>query len=95
MKLMSNMKKLMFVFALTVGMSLSLVSATPRQVTAVQATAAVEVQTVGGMEDGDGCSAAFGVAAGLAVGALSPCSIVCLGGAWYVFWGAAFAGCGS
>jgi len=93
MKLRSNLKKMLLVFALTLGMSLSLVSAKPRQITPVQATPAVEVKTVGG--SADGCDAAFGLAAGLAVGALSPCSILCLGGAWYVFWGAAFAGCGS
>ena len=95
MKLMSKVKKMLLVFALTLGMSLSLVSAKPRHANSqpVQATAAVEVKTVGGSVDG--CDAAFGVAAGLAVGALSPCSILCLGGAWYVFWGAAFAGCGS
>ena len=84
MKLMSNMKKMLLVFALTLGMSLSLVSAKPRQANSqpVQATAVVEVQTVGG--NGDGCGAALGVAAGLAIGALSPCSIICAVGAWYI-----------
>jgi hypothetical protein len=30
------------------------------------------------------CYAALGVAAGLAIGALSPCPILCAVGAWYV-----------
>lgn len=83
MKLMSNVKKMLLVFALTLGMSLSLVSAKPHQVTPVQATAVVEVQTVGG--ESGGCDAALGLGAGLAVAAvLSPCSILCAVGAWYI-----------
>ncbi|HEV8486993.1 MAG TPA: hypothetical protein VGV87_25840 [Blastocatellia bacterium] len=82
MKLRSNVKQMIMVFALTLGMSLSLVSAKPRQVTPVPATATVEVATVGGADDS--CYAALGVAAGLAIGALSPCSIICAVGAWYV-----------
>ena len=85
MKLMSNMKKMFLVFALTLGMSLSLVSAKPRQDAPVQATAVVEVQTVGGQADG--CAAGIGLAAGLALSAFSPCSVVCLGLAWYTLLG--------
>lgn len=81
MKLRSSFKKIVVVSALTLGMSLSLVSAKPRPVTPVQATAAVEIATVGGQPDS--CYAVFGVAAGLAIGALSPCSIICAAGAWY------------
>jgi hypothetical protein len=82
MKLRSNLKQMVLVAALTLGMSLSLVSAKPRPATPVPATAAVEVATVGGQPDS--CYAVWGVAAGLALGALSPCSIICAAGAWYV-----------
>ena len=81
MKLRSNLKQMALVAALTLGMSLSLVSAKPRPATPVPATAAVEVATVGGQPDS--CWATMGLAAGLALGALSPCSIICAGGAWY------------
>ena len=93
MELMSNLKKMMLVSALTLGMSLSLVSAKPRQVTPVpvQVSAAVEVTTVGGASDK--CYASLGLAAGLAVAALTPCSILCAVGAWYVGAGGALAFC--
>lgn len=83
MKLMSNLKSMVLVAALTLGMSLSLVSAKPhsRQVPA-PAPVSAEAKIVGGMSDA--CAATLGVAAGLAIGALSPCSIICLVGAWYV-----------
>ena len=89
MKLMSNLKKMVLVSVLTLGVSLSVVGAKPRKVTPLPATAAVEVKTVGG----DGCDAAAGVAVGLAVGALSPCSIVCAVAAWYTVGGMWLAGC--
>src|SRR5687767_14216498 len=84
MKLMPNLKKMMLESALTLGMSLSLVSAKPSQVTpvAAQVSASVEVMTVGGTDDR--CYASLGLATGLAIAALTPCSILCAVGAWYV-----------
>lgn len=86
MNLKFNLKSIVLATALTVGMSLTLVSAKPhsRLVTAPTAIAA-ESNVVGGSDDA--CAATMGVATGLAIGALSPCSIICAAGAWYVAMG--------
>jgi len=92
MNLKFNLKSIVLTTALTVGMSLTLVSAKPHSakphsrmtVTAPTAIAA-ESNVVGGSDDA--CAATMGVATGLAIGALSPCSIICAAGAWYVAMG--------
>jgi len=84
MKRMFNLKSIVLATALTVGMSLSLVSAKPHSKT-IPAPIAAEATAVGGMSDA--CAATMGVATGLAIGALSPCSIICAAGAWYVAMG--------
>lgn len=84
MKLKFNLKSMVLVSALTIGMSLSLVSAKPhlRSVLA-PAPVAAEAKVVGGQIDS--CAATMGLATGLAIGAaLSPCSILCAAAAWYV-----------
>ena len=82
MKRMFNLKSIVLATALTVGMSLSLVSARPHSnMVPAPTPIAAETKVVGG---DDACAAALGVAAGLAIGALSPCSILCAVGAWYV-----------
>ncbi len=49
----------------------------------------VEAQTAGGMS----CASVGGLAAGLALGALSPCSFVCALGAWYAVGAGWLGGC--
>ena len=83
MKRMFNLKSMVLATALTVGMSLTFVSAkTHSRAVSTPAPIAAEARIVGGVSDG--CAAALGVATGLAIGALSPCSIICAVGAWYV-----------
>ena len=92
MKRMFNLKSMVLATALTVGMSLSLVSAKPHSnMVPAPAPIVAEAQVVGGISDG--CAATLGVAAGLAIGALSPCSIICAVGAWYVGIGGAALAC--
>jgi Na+/phosphate symporter len=73
----TNKKTLLFVSVLV--LSLSLLSAAPRPTRAQSLAPSAELQVVGG----DKCSAAWGLGLGLAVAALSPCSVVCAALAWY------------
>jgi len=53
-------------------------------------TAASEAAVQGGQLD---CSTVLGLSAGMAIGMLSPCSILCATGAFYALAAAGFMGC--
>jgi hypothetical protein len=77
---MKTMKQKATIGLLTLALALTVFSARPTINKTQPLTAGAEAQAVGGSH----CSAALGIAAGLAIAALSPCSIVCAVGAWYV-----------
>lgn len=76
---MKKIRKSTLLCVLAVAFTLSLLSATPPGVQGQALAQSAEVQVVGGSR----CSAAWGLGLGLAVAALSPCSIVCATLAWY------------
>jgi len=61
------------------ALSISAVSAAVPQPASHVMTPATAATVRGGLS----CDAAIGLGAGLAIGALTPCSIVCAVGAWY------------
>jgi len=77
---MRTINKKVLLCVLVLAFSLSLLSAMPNAVQAQPLSPVTETQAVGG---GDGCGRAVGLGAALALGALSPCSILCAVGAWY------------
>jgi len=76
---MKTINKKMLLCVLILVFSLSFVSAMPNAAKAQPLALAAEAQAVGG----DACARAWGLGAALALGALSPCSILCAVGAWY------------
>lgn len=54
-----------------------------------QLTPVAEARVEGGMS----CASVGGLAAGLAIGALSPCSVICALGAWYAVGAGWLGGC--
>lgn len=76
---MKSTNKRILLCVLVLVFSLSLVSAMPNSVNAQPLAPAAEARAVGG----DACAKAWGLGAALAVGALTPCSIICAVGAWY------------
>ena len=77
---MKTINKKMLVCVLVLAFTVSLLSAMPNPVAAQPLAQAAEAQAVGG---GIACGHAAGLEVALALGALSPCSILCAVGAWY------------
>jgi hypothetical protein len=71
-------KIVFIVTALILALSITTLSAQSPATSQPLATAA-QAQVEGGLS----CGGALGLGAGLAVGALTPCSIICAVGAWY------------
>ena len=76
---MKVLNRKMIVCVLVIAFSLSVLSAMPVSRSSQPLLRTVESQLVGG----DHCSEAWGLGIGLAVAALSPCSILCAVFAWY------------
>jgi hypothetical protein len=75
MNFVYNLKKAVLVSALTVGLSLSLVSAKPAKRMPASMPAAAEVQAVGG----DDCDGIRGLGVGLIItGLVTPCGPFCI-----------------
>ena len=77
-------KSLLLLLAVVLVLSVGALSANTTSPTVPLASHA-EMAAVGGS-----CGGALGVAAGLAVASLSPCSAICAAGAWYALCAAAF-----
>jgi len=76
---MKVINKKLLLCVLVLVFSVSFVSAMPSAVNPQPLAQAAEAHAIGG----DACSRAVGLGVGLAVGALSPCSIICAVAAWY------------
>ncbi|HEV2719785.1 MAG TPA: hypothetical protein VG323_07175 [Thermoanaerobaculia bacterium] len=76
---MKKSTTLIVAVVVALALSLSVVSAAVPQPASHAIPAATEAKLRGGLS----CDAALGLGAGLAIGALTPCSIVCAVGAWY------------
>jgi hypothetical protein len=86
-------KMILLLLVLCFGISVSLLSAQPAGVQSHSLTPTAELQ-VQGANKSDLCDAGVGLVAGLSLaGAISPCSIGCFIGAWYVLGAMAAAGC--
>ena len=72
-------KKTISVCLILLAFCVSCLSATPSPTAAGPLSQIHEEQTVGG----SACASAWGLGAGLAVAALSPCSVLCAVFAWY------------
>ena len=73
-----DLKKMVMVAALCLGLSLSAIGRSRTPVNPRQLTPATEVQTVGG---DPACAWVGGITVGLAIGTFTPCSVFCLAGA--------------
>jgi hypothetical protein len=76
---MKKKSTLVVAVVVALALSLSIVSAAVPQPASHALTTATEANVRGGLS----CDAAIGIGASLAIGALTPCSIVCAVGAWY------------
>lgn len=86
---MKTLKRKTALCLLGAGLALSGLSARPAAYKVQPLARSTEVQAVGGSR----CTAALGIGAGLALAALSPCSILCAVGAWYIGVGGAAVFC--
>jgi len=86
---MKTLKQKTALGLLCAGLALSALSARPTDYKTQPLARTAEVQAVGGSR----CTAALGIGAGLAIAALSPCSILCAVGAWYIGIGGAAVFC--
>ena len=75
---MKRSKVMILMVAIVVALSVTALSASAPAVSQPLAAAA-QANVQGGLS----CDGALGLGAGLALGALTPCSIVCAVGAWY------------
>lgn len=82
-------KKAVWLAALLVVVAITALSATQTVPSTHPLGLTAEAQVQGGLS----CDAMAGVTVGLAIGALSPCSILCAVGAWYSLAAMGFAGC--
>ena len=76
---MKKSTSLVVAILVALALSISAVSAAIPQPASHAITPAAAAKIRGGIS----CDAALGLGAGLAIGALTPCSIVCAVGAWY------------
>jgi hypothetical protein len=76
--MMKNVKTVLGIFIL--ALAVSVVSAQQNVMPAQALAQTAEAQAIGGA---DNCMRAIGLGLGLAVAALSPCSVVCASLAWY------------